>query len=62
MELGLKGRVALVTGSTKGIGKAVAAALLAEGACVGMNSRHKEDVESVVNEFKKRFVVRSTFS
>jgi NAD(P)-dependent dehydrogenase (short-subunit alcohol dehydrogenase family) len=32
MELGSKDRTAIVTGSTRGIGKAVAASLLEEGA------------------------------
>ena len=52
MELGLKDRTAIVTGSTRGIGKAVAASLLKEGATVCINSRHGEDVESVVRDFK----------
>ena len=54
MQLGLNGKVAIVIGSTRGIGKAVAASLLNEGASVVINSKHGEDVESVVKEFKKQ--------
>ena len=46
MELGLNGRVALVTGASKGLGRATAAALAAEGARVAISSRSAERIEA----------------
>jgi 3-oxoacyl-[acyl-carrier protein] reductase len=39
MDLGLEGRVALVMGASRGIGKAIAKALAREGARVAISSR-----------------------
>ena len=52
MELGLSGKTALVTGSTKGIGKAIAWELAKEGANVIINGRHGQAVDEVVTEIK----------
>jgi NAD(P)-dependent dehydrogenase (short-subunit alcohol dehydrogenase family) len=48
MELGLKGRRALVTGSTAGIGLATARGLAAEGAQVTVNGRTQARVDAAV--------------
>ena len=48
MDLGLKGRKSLVTGGTKGIGRAIANELAAEGADVAICARTEADVEEAV--------------
>src|SRR5438034_11248813 len=52
MDLGLAGRVALVCGSTKGLGHAVAKALAQEGARVAINGRHQDSVERVAQQLE----------
>ncbi len=47
MDLNLKGKKALVTGSSAGIGRAIAEALIAEGVQVCLNSRNREKLEQV---------------
>ena len=44
---GLEGRTALVTGASKGLGKAIVLALAAAGADVALYARNKEDLEAV---------------
>jgi 3-oxoacyl-[acyl-carrier protein] reductase len=46
MDLGIDGKVALVTGASKGIGRAIAAALAAEGAKVGISSSSRERIDA----------------
>jgi len=50
MDLGLDGRTALVTGGTKGIGRACVDALVAEGMHVAFCARTGTDVESTAKE------------
>jgi NAD(P)-dependent dehydrogenase (short-subunit alcohol dehydrogenase family) len=52
MDLGLRGKRALVTGSTAGIGFATARALANEGAHVTVNGRTKERVNETVRRLK----------
>ena len=47
MELGLSGKIALVTGSSRGIGKAIATALAIEGATLVVCGRNEENLNSV---------------
>jgi len=53
MELGLAGRRAIVTGGSKGIGRAIAGELLAEGAAVTICSRHADELETAAAELMK---------
>jgi 3-oxoacyl-[acyl-carrier protein] reductase len=50
MELGLEGRVALVMGASRGIGRGIAAALAREGARVAIASRSQERLEEAAAE------------
>ncbi|MFF9391831.1 SDR family NAD(P)-dependent oxidoreductase [Streptomyces griseoluteus] len=51
MHLDLSGRTALVTGSTQGIGAAIALGLARAGARVAVNGRDKERVSASIAEF-----------
>ena len=51
MDLGLKGKIALVTGATSGVGREIALCLAAEGAGIAVNYRSSStDAETLVGE------------
>jgi NAD(P)-dependent dehydrogenase (short-subunit alcohol dehydrogenase family) len=54
MNLGLKVKTAIVSGSTAGIGFAIATALAAEGAHVVINGRTEARVNSAMEQIAKR--------
>ena len=51
----LSGRIALITGSAGGIGKAIAKKFAEEGACVIINDVNSDRLAAAVNEFEKLF-------
>ena len=48
-------RKAVITGATKGIGRAIAESLATEGYDIAVCSRHEEDLEEMQKEFASRF-------
>jgi NAD(P)-dependent dehydrogenase (short-subunit alcohol dehydrogenase family) len=54
-DLKLNGKVALVTGSTAGIGLAIARSLAREGAHVYVNGRTRQRVDAAVNTIRSSF-------
>lgn len=53
MDLGLSGKRAVVTGGSKGIGRAIAASMLAEGARVAICARHEAVLATAATELSE---------
>lgn len=53
MDLGLKGKKAIVVGGARGIGRAAAEALLKEGVHVAIGARSADGVKATVSELQK---------
>ncbi len=59
MDLGLKGRVAIVAASSQGLGKATAYALATEGCNVALCARNQNALEEVAAELKNKYGVKA---
>jgi 3-oxoacyl-[acyl-carrier protein] reductase len=53
MELGIKNKIALVTGASSGLGFSAALALAREGALIAINSRSKENLKIAAQKIKR---------
>lgn len=60
MDLGLNGKTALVTGASKGIGRAVAEVLAAEGCSLHIASRTAADLETARDEINAKYGAQVT--
>ena len=61
MDLGITGKWAIVSGSTRGLGLACAEALAAEGVNIVLNARTDKEGEAVATELRSRFGVEVHF-
>ena len=60
MDMGIKGKTALVCAASKGLGKGCARALAAEGANLVITARGKEALEATAAEIRKAYGVKVT--
>src|SRR6267143_3832409 len=60
MDLGIRGKTALVCAASKGLGKGCAASLAAEGVNLVITARGREALEATAAELRERFGVKVT--
>ena len=58
MDMGLKGKNAIVCASSRGLGKGCAKALASEGVDLVINGRNQEVLTSTANEIRNKFGVK----
>ncbi|MEH6728279.1 MAG: SDR family NAD(P)-dependent oxidoreductase, partial [Hyphomicrobiales bacterium] len=58
MDMGLKGKTALVLGASQGLGNAIAEKLAAEGANLILSSRRPEALEAVAKDLFSRYGIK----
>ena len=59
MDLGLKGRLALITGSTRGLGRTIAETLAKEGVEVIINGRNEPDIKQAMYDISSKYNVQT---
>ena len=57
MDLGIKGKWAILAGSSRGLGRACAESIAREGVNVVINGRNQADVDVAVSELTSRYGV-----
>ncbi len=60
MDLGLQGRIAIVCAASKGLGRACAEALAAEGVALVLNARNAGPLEQTAEELRAKYKVAVT--
>ncbi|MFY8237882.1 MAG: SDR family oxidoreductase [Ilumatobacteraceae bacterium] len=59
MDLGIKGRWAILTASSRGLGRACAESVAREGVNVVINGRTKEDIDTAIAELTSRYGIEA---